>query len=367
MLKSFYIKNFRIFRELQIKSLSRVNLIVGKNNVGKSTFLEAIRIYASRVSQDVLFELIDRRQENWFKEKPLDMKNLTLENLRHLFFKHQLPEIGEEGILLSEAPYIKEFHIKLMPYQVQQEQGVLRKVPVDLDSLKSDGEIPDVFSSIVVHEEGKNLRLIDLKVFENKLFSIPLKDNTVSCQSIPMKKKRDHSIAQLWDATSLTPLKSEVISGLNLIEPRISDISFVQPNGNQSGSIRIPLVKLEGIDEPLPMKTLGDGVNHLLEILLCLVNSKNGCLLIDELENGLHWTVQSKVWEVIFQIAEKLNIQVFATTHSYDCVKSFGKIWNQYPESGSVFRLESKQDNIKATEYTLEQLMDSLESEIYIR
>ncbi|MDB9518523.1 AAA family ATPase [Roseofilum reptotaenium CS-1145] len=367
MLKSFYIKNFRIFRQLEIKSLSHVNLIVGKNNVGKSTFLEAIRIYASRASQDVLFDLTDRRQENWFKGKPVDVKTSTLETLRHLFFNHQLPKMGEEGIFLSEEPSIPKFHINLMPYQIQQEQGLLRKVPVALDALKSNGEIPDIVSSIIVHEEGKKPRLIDLKVFDNKLFSIPLEDNTIPCQSIPMKKNRDHSIAQLWDLTSLTPLKSEVISGLNLIERRITDITFVQPNGNQSGSLRIPLVKLEGIDEPLPMKTLGDGVNHLFEILLCLVNSKNGFLLIDELENGLHWTVQPKVWEIIFQLAERLNVQVFATTHSYDCVKSFGNIWNQYPELGSAFRLESKQDNIKATEYTLERLMDSLESAIYVR
>ena len=67
MLKSFQIDNFRLFQHLEVKQLSRVNLIVGKNNSGKSSFLEALRIYASNADPAVLLDLVEFRQENWIQ------------------------------------------------------------------------------------------------------------------------------------------------------------------------------------------------------------------------------------------------------------------------------------------------------------
>jgi AAA15 family ATPase/GTPase len=71
---------------------------------------------------------------------------------------------------------------------------------------------------------------------------------------------------------------------------------------------------------------MGDGMNRILTIILALVNSDNGCLLIDEFENGLHYTVQENLWRIIFHLSKELNIQVFATTHSEDCIKGFQSV-----------------------------------------
>ena len=66
---------------------------------------------------------------------------------------------------------------------------------------------------------------------------------------------------------------------------------------------------------------MGDGINRILTIILAMVNCENGYLLIDEFENGLHYSVQEKLWEIIFYLAKRLNIQVFATTHSNDTIE----------------------------------------------
>ena len=58
-------------------------------------------------------------------------------------------------------------------------------------------------------------------------------------------------------------------------------------------------------------------------IVLSLVNARGGVLLIDEFENGLHYSVQLDAWRMIFNLAQSLNVQVFATTHSWDAVESF--------------------------------------------
>lgn len=90
-------------------------------------------------------------------------------------------------------------------------------------------------------------------------------------------------------------------------------------------------------------------------------------MLVDEFENGLHWAVQPRVWKIIFRLAKDLNVQVFASTHSKDCVKSFGEIWKQQEDAGSLHRLNIVDDGVTVTPYTCETLMDSLDTDVEIR
>ena len=102
MLKSFQISNFRLFEKLEVKKLGRVNLIVGKNNSGKSTFLEALQIYASNATYKVLLDLVDARQETWFSKIQNQSLNFSANSIRYLFFGHKLPNLDENGIYLGE-------------------------------------------------------------------------------------------------------------------------------------------------------------------------------------------------------------------------------------------------------------------------
>src|SRR4028118_281976 len=116
MLESFQIKNFRLFQHLEVRKLNRVNLIVGKNNAGKSTFLEAVKLYASNASSKVLLDLVESRQETWFSEAQAHSQNFISNSVRHLFCGHKLP-IGEEGISLGEVASNTKLHISVAAYQ----------------------------------------------------------------------------------------------------------------------------------------------------------------------------------------------------------------------------------------------------------
>ena len=89
----------------------------------------------------------------------------------------------------------------------------------------------------------------------------------------------------------------------------------------------IAVVRLSDSPERYPLKSMGDGLSRVLQMTLALVSAKDGILLVDEFENGLHWTVQPKLWQLVFRLAKRLNVQVFATTHSQDCVKAFSSVW----------------------------------------
>ena len=123
-----------------------------------------------------------------------------------------------------------------------------------------------------------------------------------------------------------------MVAGLRLVEASIVGITFVQgrTSSREPRDNRLPLVRTETNPEPMPLKSMGDGLTRLLQVMLSLVNATNGVLLIDEFENGLHWSVQSKVWESVFRMAMILNVQVFATTHSRDCIIGFQKAWTNH-------------------------------------
>jgi len=380
MLKSFQIDNFRLFQHLEVRNLSRVNLIVGKNNAGKSSFLEALKLYASNSDPFVLLDLIQSRQETWSSEVQPRFQTFLANPVRHLFFDHKLPKIGDKGIYIGEISSSMNLSINIGAYQEKNdEEGSIKKIRIsDIE----DEDFSSIEAWLIIEENERTRRLFRLDrsieeirrnsrlSYEKTAFESRYRLQTVATENMPNQK-----IANLWDLTSLTDLESDVYSALKLIDSRVTGVAFVEDIINRdsgsssrlSRSNRIPLVKLKGIDEPLPLKSMGDGMTRLFHIIVSLVNAKDGLLLIDEFENGLHWGIQPKVWDIIFQLSEKLNVQVFATTHSRDCITSFDSAWNKYPEFGAFFRLDRKNDMIKATEYTLETLTDSLETDVEVR
>jgi AAA15 family ATPase/GTPase len=109
---------------------------------------------------------------------------------------------------------------------------------------------------------------------------------------------------------------------------------------NRPSFQRSAKVKMADAPRPVPLNSLGDGMLRVLQLALKLFSAKGGFLLIDEFENGLHFSVQEKIWALLFDMAEKLDIQVFATTHSWDCIESFTKVAvSRQDIDGVLFRM----------------------------
>ena len=118
---------------------------------------------------------------------------------------------------------------------------------------------------------------------------------------------------------------------------------------------------------------MGDGMLRILQLILKIFSAKGGFLLIDEFENGLHYSVQKKVWELVFDLAEKLNIQVFATTHSWDCIESFAKVAIEKTAiEGVLFRVgrsvrTSDQGRVIATVFDEQKLFNITQADVEVR
>jgi len=175
-----------------------------------------------------------------------------------------------------------------------------------------------------------------------------------------------HRLIELWDGIALTKFEADVLAALRLIAPGLVDLNFISTP--LSGGERIPIVKIKDSDEPLPLYSLGDGMLRALGISLALVNAKDGILLIDEFENGLYYSVQPDLWRLIFQVARRLNVQVFATTHSWDCIKAFQQAAQENAqEEGIVIRLSIKKGAVNVTLFDEEELGIATREQIEVR
>lgn len=172
------------------------------------------------------------------------------------------------------------------------------------------------------------------------------------------------TVGGLWDAIALTESEDHVVSALRIIAPDVERISLI---GDTAAS-RTVVVKSRGANRPVPLRGMGDGVNRLLGIALSLVSARDGVLLIDEVENGIHYSAQPKLWELIFREAHRLNVQVFATTHSWDCIEAFQEAAQQDEhEEAALIRLNANEDRVSATIFSEQELSIVTREQIEVR
>ncbi|PTQ90720.1 AAA family ATPase [Agitococcus lubricus] len=365
MIDNLKIQNFRLFESLEIQGIKRVNLIVGKNNAGKSALLEALQLYFSGFSLDVMYEILLRRQEN-IKVKS---NEYILNNPLKSFFKNYTLAIGHDfQVSISTNHY--SYLMKIMI------EGNKKYTPLNMDNLDrlNDGNVGVVVSTYSRNKEiaSKFIQLdkpLSSLYNQENIQKLIGAYNTIaiikSVKFVAANGLNDLETAQLWDSISLTSAQDDVIKAFHIIEPKLTGLSFVAADSETNS--RIPIIKLRDMPEPIPLKSLGDGMTRLFHLILSLVTAKDGVLLIDEFENGLHWSTQSKAWQLIFTLAEQWNVQVFCTTHSKDCINGFEEIWTQYPQDAAFFRLYRKDNQSYIKTYDLEMLSDAIETETEVR
>lgn len=201
-----------------------------------------------------------------------------------------------------------------------------------------------------------------------------------NCISITANGLDRGLMEDFWDSIVLREAEEDIYAALRIIAPGIERLNLVGDTKFRQHLIResstrdreqraaIPIVKVTGIKEPIPLASLGGGMQRALGIALALVNARDGMLLIDEFENGLHYSVQADLWRLIFQVAHRLNVQVFATTHSWDCIEGFQKAAQEdTQEEGVLIRLQSRNGEISSTLYNEEELAIATREQIEVR
>ena len=177
-------------------------------------------------------------------------------------------------------------------------------------------------------------------------------------------------LAASWNEITLTDLEEHVLRALRYIDPNVERIAPIVPTEYYypyalRGGFK---VKLKGSTQPIPIGSLGDGIWRMFATAISLICSKDGVLLIDEIDTGLHYTVMSDLWRLIHAAATDSNIQVFATTHSYDCIHSLATICNENVETNSdvtIQRIEA--GKAKTIPYSEAEIKEAAKRYIEVR
>lgn len=361
MLTDLHIKNFRLFEQFKIDNLARVNLIVGKNNVGKSTLLEAVQLLVRQGSPSTLFEQLEARGEISLYEDSFRPKGY---DISHLFFERKIKNGSALELMASAA---QDLSVKITFVRSLKPLSFFKNG----HGLKLTHRKPTTASYLKLNYAGSEELEVMIDVFgeliDRKQAQLYADLTSLSTPSnyITTKGVGYDSLARLWDQITLTPKEDDVIKMLQILEPDVQRISFQSRQSANSGI----LIKLKGQKRPLPLGSMGDGMHRILAIAASLADSENGYLLVDEIDTGLHYRTITDLWRLVFETAERLNVQVFATTHSSDGVKSFSEALDlqEHKEMAALFRLERRGEQIVPVKYRAEELRFVTEEEIEVR
>jgi hypothetical protein len=185
---------------------------------------------------------------------------------------------------------------------------------------------------------------------------------------VPASKLEARTVGEPWDNVTLRDEEDDVIRGLNLIAPEVARVTLIGETERTRESRRVPVARTRSLSEPVPLGTLGEGIVRLFNITLALANAKDGLLLIDEVDSGLHYSVHRDLWRLIFEVATRLNTQVFATTHSWDCIEGFqNAAQEENYTSGMLIRLERRQGHIVPVLFDYDRLTRATRQDIEVR
>ena len=373
-LPSLKITGFRGLDRLSIPRLGRVTLLAGHNGAGKTTVLEAVRLFASRGRPRVLWEMLTGREElaTGLDE---DRDPIVLPDLSALFHERggvQAKTIqidgGDEGEGLrleasSPAEWTGEQQKRLVDLPVDADVQALRIGSGDW-SETVPWFFPGTSRGFPPHP-GRYLPGMRRRLFDESEWP-----EAIGCESMGPGRPDNEHLARLWDDVSLTEDEDFVVGALQLL-PGI-EIDRVTVVGSE-GAPRIHrgrrvIVRSRRHARRVPLKRLGDGATRLFGAALALANGRNGILLMDEAENGLHHSVHERFWRMVLQAAHAGDVQVLATTHSWDCIAGFARAAAGLAEiDGVLVRLELGDEGCRTVFYSEDELKIAADRRIEVR
>lgn len=309
MLKSVQIKNFRSLRNIRIEPLKRVNLIAGQNDTGKTTLLEALRLLLNPNGPGNCGNLPNEfrggsgsgdSNENFWKWLIYNKDSKTASEIRAT-----LDTGGKFGIML----------------RLDEPSDIERR-------------------NLSIDKVAGNLGVIRCFQLGQRPAGFPRAEIFSSRPGNPTQDAID------YNRVILKRGKRKVEDLLRKIDSRVESIEPLQAAQNQG-----PLIYVDvGLKEMIPVTHMGQGFNRLLDIYSELIAGEVNVLLIDEIENGLHHSVMAMVWEGLFNAVKELDIQIFATTHSWECILAADAAARKLPKYElNLLRFDRVADNIKAT------------------
>ncbi len=318
MLKDLNLRRYRGFESYRLADLARVNLLVGKNNTGKTSILEAVELLLSEGDPAALVESAKRRGE-------FSMDSASRADLAHVFYGHECaPGAFFE---LSAADRSSLTGRILLPEDNPESWQTMRE-RLWMHDPDPDKEIEATYG-LCLDMDSQRPTMLPLRENGSLIYGpwSRSQSNGRVRSAVHFLNLNLSSMQSAWNGVLKEKREKEIVEAMRILMPQIDSIQF-QAGGRRENI----LVGEEGVQMRVPIGSYGEGMRRLLAISLALVGAQNGCLLIDEIDTGLHWTVMEDMWRLVAKAAQRYDVQVFATTHSYDCIRGLGALIESHPD-----------------------------------
>lgn len=330
MLTRVDIANYRGFKSYRMEGLAQVNLVVGKNNSGKTAILEGIQFLTSGGDPSVLADVAQRRGELLFA-RPEPSAYIEI---GHFFHGHQLALDSAFSIRGDNGhPAVGVKIVELRSKRDDAEEpGTPRSRPTSF-ALRIEGGRPR-------EREERVFRLtreggVDLEVGpRSRRLGLTKRSEGSPVRFIGTDSLDTAMLAFMWDEVTLNGLEEEVRDALRVLDNEVQSVHMLTGMfaygylGSRAGAV----LGMKDQKLRVPLGSMGDGMRRLLSLATSLACAKEGSLFVDEIDTGLHYSVMADMWKLVIKKALASNVQVFATTHSWDCIEGLSLLCQREPE-----------------------------------
>ena len=324
------IKRYRGLRDIELDNLSRINVLVGENNSGKTSVLEAIQLMSEPFSRIAIRSVANQRREFSPVTSALPFEHM----LRWLFPL----ENGVHGEIELEMHLDSE------------------QIPVTF-SLQEEEFINEEQIG-----EGEQATTVDVRYLEQ---TVTIKDGTkeekflfggISSESKKNKESFYEAVYVSASAHRLAPIPAHTIGKIILDDQEEELVNFLQQFDSEITDIKVipfPILNREvntlyiqrNKTELIPLISFGDGLQKVLFIITAILRAKGGVLLLDEVEVGIHTKMIPVFFDWLSRVAKENNVTVFMTTHSLEAVDGVLAANEESLDDLSFYRLEA--NNVK--------------------
>ena len=358
MITKLKIKGFKGFEDIEIPVLSRINLLGGQNNVGKTSILEALFMFHDRVNPQMILHQFAWRGVSSIAFDPESM-------YAPIFYDYDLNKKisiiaivngNEERMTIKFNPHYAQASIPAStikngtnPTRIKTDQKM--EPSYSLDILYDSKKMKNQTAHLLMGIDGIRIHIDKTKMETRRA--------TFLGARVAVNPSED---AQKFGQLDIIGKQEEVVKFLKIIEPDLKSLSTVA-TGDTSlihGDI--------GLSRKIPVPYMGDGVSRLLSVILAIATSRKGIVFIDEFENGIHYTAMPKIWEAIAKAAREYECQVIGTTHSYECLEAaYNGISEDLREDFKYIRLDKIDNKTTAKCFDYELLRVAIEKNLEVR
>jgi len=326
---TFSVDGYRSLSGIRLDDMKRVNLFVGRNGVGKSSLLEALYLYFTRGTIESVVSIAKRRGEYDLA----DDNRTWVPSMRHMFAGHiVLPE--KSKITLETEKVSVNFGLNVRQLPKKDDYRIVQ--PTLSCSVTTHKQDVDGSLEFPVSKKGGIDVSYDGDGGYNKALSpedIPVVFiDPEGVDPLAMLRMRDQVVAEGEEAL--------LVEALRMLDSSVESVGFLSPaEKSYTSLVNGTLVGLVGQKGRVPVKTLGDGMRRLMTMAMGMVCARGGALIVDEIDAGIHYSAMDSLWGFVCTAAKRYDVQVFASTHSQDCLRGLGSCCREDIGLDDVVRL----------------------------